>query len=128
MASPTHSPGLPLSELASRTGARVDGDAGCRVERVATLEGATPGAIAFLANPRYRAQLATTRATAVIVAPGLASATPLPKLLSDNPYATYAKVARILHPTPPVRPGIHPTAIVDATARVPASARIDAYA
>jgi UDP-3-O-[3-hydroxymyristoyl] glucosamine N-acyltransferase len=128
MASPTQSPGLPLDELASRTGARVDGDGSCRVERVATLEGATRGAIAFLANPRYRAQLSTTRASAVIVAPQLALATPLPKLVSDNPYATYAKVARILHPAPAPTSGIHPTAVVDATARVPASARIDAHA
>src|SRR6266545_3489481 len=115
MPSPTRPTGFQLAELASLTGARVDGDAAVRVERVATLEGATSGAIAFLANTRYRAQLATTHASAVIVAPAFASATPLPKLVSDNPYATYAKVAAILHPAPPVRGGIHPSAVVEAS-------------
>src|SRR6266536_5459280 len=128
MPSPTPSQGVSLAELASRTGTRVDGDAAVRVERVATLEGATPGSIAFLVQPRYRARLAVTRASAVIVAPVLASQTPLPKLVSDDPYATYAKVAQILHPAPQVQRGIHPTAVVDAHARVDASARIDAYA
>ena len=42
--------------------------------RMATLENAGPGAIAFLANPKYRAQLAATRAAAVIVAPEFAEA------------------------------------------------------
>jgi len=117
-----------LAELASRTGTRVDGDAAVRVERVATLEGATPGSIAFLVQPRYRARLAVTRASAVIVAPVFASETPLPKLVSDNPYATYAKVAAILHPAAVVNAGVDPSAMVDATARVPASAHVGPHA
>ena len=47
----------------------LDGDGATIVRRVGTLEHAAPDAIAFLANPKYRAQLATTRAAAVIVAP-----------------------------------------------------------
>ena len=113
-----------LTELAARVGATVDGDGTVRVSRVATLESAGAGAIAFLANPKYRAQLATTRAAAVIVAPAMAGHTALPKLVSPNPYATYAKVAAVLHPATAPVAGIHPTAVVDPGARVAPTAAI----
>ena len=77
---------ITLSELATRVGATLDGDGGVVVARVGTLENAGPDAIAFLSGPRYRAQLAGTRAGAVIVAParrgaqrrGRSSCTPIP--------------------------------------------------
>src|SRR4029450_12493299 len=95
--SSSHS-GLRLAELAALTGARLDGDGDIVVTRVATLERADTGAIAFLATPRYRAQLASTRASAVIVRPEDADATHLPRLVAANPYAVYAKAAAALHP------------------------------
>lgn len=116
--------GIALDQLAALTGARVDGDGGVRVTRVATLEAAGPDAIAFLANPKYRAQLGGTGAGAVILAPAFAGATTLPKLLGPNPYALYARVAQILHPPAPVVPGIHPSAVVEPGARVAPSACI----
>ncbi|HVN33641.1 MAG TPA: UDP-3-O-(3-hydroxymyristoyl)glucosamine N-acyltransferase [Casimicrobiaceae bacterium] len=114
----------PLSELAQLVGAAVDGDGSVRVSHVATLESAGPGSIAFLARAKYRKQLATTGAAAVILAPAMAAETPLPKLVSKNPYATYAKVATILHPAQIAEPGCHPTALVDPGARVAPSASV----
>jgi UDP-3-O-[3-hydroxymyristoyl] glucosamine N-acyltransferase len=116
--------GVELSQLAELTGATVRGDGAVRVLRVATLDAAGAGAIAFLANPRYRDQLAATRATAVILAPGFIHATPLPCLVSANPYATYAKVAQILHAPPPPPAGVHPSAIVAPDASVAPSATL----
>jgi UDP-3-O-[3-hydroxymyristoyl] glucosamine N-acyltransferase len=113
-----------LAELALRTGASLDGDGSLQVSRVATLESAGPGAIAFLANARYRSQLASTRASAVIVAPAMAGATALPKLVDRNPYAIYAKVAAILHAATAATAGAHPSAVVDPGARVAASAAV----
>jgi len=117
-----------LSELARRTGATLDGDGTVAVTHVAPLDAAGPGAIAFLSDPRYRSQLATTRAAAVIVAPDAAGGTTLPKLVHPNPYATYAKVAALLHPRAAARAGVHPSASVAADARVPASAAVGAHA
>jgi UDP-3-O-[3-hydroxymyristoyl] glucosamine N-acyltransferase len=119
---------FPLSELARRSGATLDGDGAILIERIATLERAGPRDIAFLANPRYRSQLAGTHASAVIVAPDAASATPLPKLVSANPYATYARVATILHPPPPVAAGVHATASVAPSATVAGSAAVGPFA
>jgi len=116
--------GIALESLAEPARAELVGDGGVLIDRVATLDGATAGAIAFLANPRYRHHLQSTRASAVIIEPRFAADTALPKLVTSNPYAAYARVAALFHPPPPVAPGIDPTAIVAASARVAASATI----
>jgi UDP-3-O-[3-hydroxymyristoyl] glucosamine N-acyltransferase len=121
-------PGFTLSELATRVGATLDGDGAVVVARVGTLENAGPDAIAFLSGARYRALLAGTRAGAVIVAPADAAATTRAKLVHANPYATYAKVAAILHPAAGAAAGIDATAHVDATAVVDATATIGPHA
>jgi UDP-3-O-[3-hydroxymyristoyl] glucosamine N-acyltransferase len=110
------SAGRTLAELAASAGATLDGDGSVRVARVATLERAGPGSIAFLANPRYVAQLEATRASAVIVAPEHAPRTGLPKLVTPTPYLAYARVASLLHPAAAPAPGVHATAVVDASA------------
>ena len=120
--------GYTLDDLARRTGASLDGDGAVRVSRVATLERAGPGAIAFLANPKYAPQLATTRASAVIVAPGDADRTTLPKLVTPTPYLAYARVATLLHPSPAPAPGAHPTAVVDPGATIATGVSIGPHA
>ena len=56
-----------LAFLAERTGAVVQGDGDTRIHRVATLKAAVEGEIAFLANPRYRRDVAASRASALIL-------------------------------------------------------------
>lgn len=120
--------GIRLAELAERSGAALDGNGDTLIHAVAALDAAGPGSITFLSDPKYRPQLATSRAAAVIVAPGDAPATALPKLVSPNPYATYAKVAWLLYPAPAFAPGVDPTAVVDPSASVAPDAHVGAYA
>lgn len=127
MASP-NAVGIPLRELAERCGAELAGDGDVLIDRVATLDQADRGAIAFLSNPKYRGQLAMTHASAVILAPADAAATALPKLVAANPYAAYAQVAAILYPPRALKPGIHPTAAIAASAEVAPSAVVGAHA
>ncbi|CAG0986054.1 UDP-3-O-[3-hydroxymyristoyl] glucosamine N-acyltransferase [Burkholderiales bacterium] len=117
-----------LAELAHRSGAALEGDGSVRIASVGTLEGAGDGAIAFLANPKYAANLGTTRATAVIVAPADAPRTSLPKLVTPHPYLTYARVATLLYPPAPPSPGVHATAVVDARAAIAPSASVGPHA
>jgi UDP-3-O-[3-hydroxymyristoyl] glucosamine N-acyltransferase len=116
-----------LGELAVRFGCELRGEPDRKVERVATLANADERSLAFLANPRYRAQLAETRAAAVVLNGASADACHTAMLLCENPYATYARIAATLHPPPPLTPGVHPTAVVAAGARIDASAEIGAY-
>jgi UDP-3-O-[3-hydroxymyristoyl] glucosamine N-acyltransferase len=119
-----HATGITLRELAERCGAELAGNGELMIHRVATLEDADARSISFLSNARYRAQLASTRAGAVIVAPRDAEATPLPKLVTSNPYAVYARIAAIFHPPAAAVPGVHPTAVIAVTAKVAASAMV----
>jgi UDP-3-O-[3-hydroxymyristoyl] glucosamine N-acyltransferase len=118
---------LSLGELAVRFGCELRGDPETRIERVATLANADGGAIAFLANPRYRAQLADTGAAAVVTSAADAPGCRAALLLCENPYATYARIAALLYPPPPLAPGVHPTAIVAASAHIDPSAEVGAY-
>jgi UDP-3-O-[3-hydroxymyristoyl] glucosamine N-acyltransferase len=113
-----------LGELAVRFGCELRGDPDTQVERVATLANADGRSLTFLANPRYRPQLAETHAAAVVISAGSAGDCRTAMLLCDNPYATYARMATLLHPPPPVRAGVHPTAVVSPEARVAPSAEI----
>jgi UDP-3-O-[3-hydroxymyristoyl] glucosamine N-acyltransferase len=109
---------LSLGELAIRHGLELRGDPDHRVSRVATLEHADAGALSFLANPRYRKHLASTRAGAVVIAAEHAGECAAAVLISPNPYAAYARIAADLHPVAPFTPGIRPGAVVDPAAEV----------
>lgn len=112
--------GFTLAELATRCGGELRGDGGVRLHGVATIQNATPGTIAFLANPHYKRFLAETRASALILSVDDAQGCRLPVLLTSNPYLVYARVAAVLAPEPPVRGGIDPGAHVDPQARISA--------
>lgn len=122
--------GLSLTEIVARLGGELRGEgAGARVVRqVAGLNKAGPGEITFLSNPKYRSQLADTRAAAVILNAASAAHCPTACIIAADPYCYYAKVAQWLNPQVPGECGIHPSATVDssvpATARIAAGARI----
>jgi UDP-3-O-[3-hydroxymyristoyl] glucosamine N-acyltransferase len=124
----TDRPAFTLAEIVSRLGGEALGDPATRLTGVATLDSAGPEHITFLANPKYRSRLATTRAGAVIVGPADRDAGSMPRIVSDNPYAYYARTVALFHPEPRVAPGIHPFAQVDGSAHVAASAHIAAFA
>ncbi|HEX9474803.1 MAG TPA: UDP-3-O-(3-hydroxymyristoyl)glucosamine N-acyltransferase [Steroidobacteraceae bacterium] len=117
-----------LGELAVRFGCELRGDPELRVERVATLAEAGPGDLGFLANPHYRPQLAATRATVVVIDAANAALSPVAALVNANPYATYARMAALLHPQPTFAAGAHPSAVIDPGAHIAASASIGAGA
>jgi UDP-3-O-[3-hydroxymyristoyl] glucosamine N-acyltransferase len=115
-----------LSEIVAQLGGRVLGDAGVRISQIATLENAQPDQISFLTNSKYRAQLASTRAGAVILGEADADATGLSRIISDNAYAYFARVSALLNPLPEAKPGIHPSAVIGAGAVIDTTASIAA--
>jgi UDP-3-O-[3-hydroxymyristoyl] glucosamine N-acyltransferase len=103
-----------LRELAASLGCAVRGDGDVEVRRVAGIDESGPGDLTFVANSRYLPRLATTRASAVILAPEVQ--TPLPSLLSPEPYLAYARAATLLNPPTRPAPGVDPSAQVHPTA------------
>ncbi len=115
-----------LGDLATQFGGELMGDADVRIHQVATLESARGTDIAFFAHSRYLPQLKRTRAGAVIVGPEARSASSLPRIISDHPYAYFAKVSALFNPAPTIEAGRHKSAVVDTTARIAKSASIAA--
>jgi len=103
-----------LRELAGRLACELLGDGEVEIHGVSGLEQAGTGDLTFLANPRYAPMLAATRATAVIVAS--AGESPLPRLVSDNPYLAFARAVALVCPKAPPAPGVHASAQVHPSA------------
>ena len=85
-------------------------------------------ALAFSRQSALPGAAGATRAAAVVLDAAAAADCPTQVLVSDNPYATYARIAAILHPQPPLVPGVHATALVAASARIDPSASVGAFA
>jgi UDP-3-O-[3-hydroxymyristoyl] glucosamine N-acyltransferase len=120
---------MKLSELAERTGARIEGDAEVEIKGAAGLDIAEAGDVTFLANKRYTPQVETTRASAIFVSEDAEiSRRDLAVLRSRDPYLAYTRALIIFHPEPRPAPFIHPSAVIDPTARVAADVWIGAGA
>jgi UDP-3-O-[3-hydroxymyristoyl] glucosamine N-acyltransferase len=122
--------GTRLKELVDRYGGRLIGAGEIEVSSVAPLDQATAASITFLSNPKFRAKAARTQAAALILSPaddaGIGAAYAGARIVADNPYAYFAKVAQhfaALRATRPA-PGAHLSAVVDPGATVAASASI----
>lgn len=84
-----------LEELARHVGGRIVGDAQVKISSVAGLAQAQAGQISFLANPRYTKALASSKASAVIVA--APADCPVTQLVVENPQYAFMRVVEQLH-------------------------------
>lgn len=116
-----------LKELADRLGATYRGDADCEISGVATLQTAKPGQISFLTNPQYRKYLPATNASVVILAPDELERCPVNALITPNPYLAYAKIAEIFEKLPPVKSGIHPSAVIGENCEIDPTASVGPF-
>jgi len=115
-----------LAQITSQLGGRVAGDPQVLIRQVGSLGSAGEGQIAFLANPKYRSELTTTRASAVILDPEAQSLTALPRIVCDNPYAYFARLSQLFNPSTTQAPGVHPSACVAQSARLGARVSVGA--
>lgn len=118
---------LTLGEIAAHIGAGLDGDPTLLVRGVAGIETAGPDQITFVANPKYAGQARTTRAAAVLVEPDFPALSNTATLRIHNPYLAFARVLDLFYKAPAYPPGVHPTAVVDASASIGDRAHVGAY-
>ena len=119
---------ISLGELAERFDCELIGDPDVRIDTLDTLANAGSNGLSFLASPVYKKQLSSTKAAAVILRPDDAPDAPCAALISDNPYASYARMAAAVCPPPAYEPGVHTSAAVASSADVASSAHIAANA
>lgn len=122
-----------LKELAERLGAQLDStdpkQADVDITGVTGIEAAQAGHITFIANPKYAAMAKTTKASAVLVSPDF-PALPSPTtaaLRLKNPYLAFAKAIELFYKSPEYPAGVHPTAVVDESAKIGKNAHVGAY-
>jgi len=117
---------MKLADIAQRIGCELRGDGSVEITGLAPIEDAPPGTLTFLANPRYRQHLETTRAAAVIVATNEPDVS-LPTLRAADPYLAFAQALELFYVPPPQQAGIHPSAQIAPSARLGHDAAIGAY-
>ena len=118
---------MKLSAIASALHARLENSSSdIEIKGLNGIEEAGPGELTFVSNPKYGQAARTTKASAVIVAedfPAIAVAT----LRVKDPYLSFALALEMFHPAQRYAAGVHPTAVVDSSARIGGSAHIGPY-
>jgi UDP-3-O-[3-hydroxymyristoyl] glucosamine N-acyltransferase len=118
-----------LAELAQRFRAGLPelelvGDPATVIRGVCTLAPGEPGCLGFLANPRYRAQLAGTKAAAVVLGRRDAAGYTGNALIAKDPYLAFARIASAFDPSGAFTPGVHASAAVAPGVTIPSSSYV----
>ncbi len=106
-----------VRQLAEAVGADFTGDGDTVITSAAPIESAAAGQITFLSNPIYKKFLATTNASAVVVAPDVTVERGC-AIVAKNPYLAFSRIIDLLYPPADVTWDIHPTAIISESARL----------
>ncbi len=119
---------LSIQQIVEQLGGSFSDKPETKIIRVGSLALAQAGAISFFNDSKYTHQLNNTAASAVIISPTHAALTDLPKIITDNPYAYFAKVSALINPAYVPAKGVHSSAAIEASTSVPASCSIAANA
>jgi UDP-3-O-[3-hydroxymyristoyl] glucosamine N-acyltransferase len=118
---------MKLSQIAAALDARLENATpDSDITGLNGIEQAQPGDLTFLSNPKYAAAARSTKASAVILGEDF-PAIPAAMLRAKNPYLTFARALELFHQPFRYEPGVHPTAVVHASARIGANAHIGPY-
>ena len=117
-------------QIAAFTGGEIVGDENATVHTFAKIEEGTPGALSFLANPKYTPYIYNTQSSIVLVNRDFTpeqevKATPTKV---DNAYDSLARLLTLYEQSKPRRQGISPLASVAATAQIGREAYIGPFA
>lgn len=114
-----------VQQLSALLAARFEGDGELEIVRVAPLETAGAGEIAFVGSLKFADLARNGKAGCLIVPPGYG----IPgrtTIFAPDPRAAIARTIELLHPRR-VREGVHETAVISPTASVDSSASIGPY-
>ena len=117
-------------QIADFLGGSVEGDGNARVKTFAKIEEGQPGAISFLANPKYAHYLYSTQSSIVLVNRDFVAEQPVAATLVrvENAYEAVARLLNLYESMTQRRTGIHPLACVSETAEVGADTYIGPFA
>lgn len=107
-------------QIASFIDGTIIGNENAEVYTFAKIEEGTPGALSFLANPKYAEYIYTTQSTIVLVNKDFEPTQPINATLIkvDNAYGSLAKLMTIYEASKPKKQGISPLASIASTAKI----------
>jgi UDP-3-O-[3-hydroxymyristoyl] glucosamine N-acyltransferase len=114
---------LTIAELARRLDGEIVGDANATLTGLAAPDTAKPGDLTFAENDGYFAAAENSAATAVIVGKNVSSAKKN-LIRVAQPRVAFAKAVALFFPEPEFAPGVHPSAVIAASAQVDPTAHI----
>jgi UDP-3-O-[3-hydroxymyristoyl] glucosamine N-acyltransferase len=119
-----------LQDLAAISGGELrGGDPSQKINGAASLSEAVPGEVTFYGDPRYLARLRKTRASAIFVPLDFSEQTAATQIRVANPSKAFEQVVLKLAPKPvQFARGIHPTAVVNPSAKLGRGISIQAHA
>lgn len=112
--------------------ARLVGDGDLLIHALSPLETAQDGSLCFLSHPRYSQKLASSKAACVVVGVAVEPAAVQrgATIVVNDPYYYFARITQVWkkhHATGSVA-AIHPSACIDASARIDSGVSIGAFA
>lgn len=111
------------------SGGELIGDSKQVIKRAASLIEADEGDITFFGDPRYLTLLRKTRASAVFLPLDFSESIPQAQIRVSHPAKAFEKLVLQLAPEPiQMTPGIHPTAVVDPSAKLADGVSIQPHA
>jgi len=113
-----------LSELAEYLDAQLVGDANHMIAGIADLQAAGSSDLSFINQESYLQYLAESGTGAVILNADFADKYAGNKLIVANTYLAYAKVSALFESLSQLATGVHPSAVIAASAKVDPSAAI----
>ena len=118
---------MKLLEIAQILGASLqNASPETEITGVAGIEDAGPQQITFISNSKYAALAKSTRAAAILVTPDF-PAGDFPSCAMPIPTWRLRRLWSFFTSLRSIEPGIHPTAVIDPTARIGAGAHIGPY-
>ena len=117
-----------VGDLAEAIGAELIGDPTSVVTHIASVENAGPQSITFITGRKYLPLLERSDPTAVVVPTDLRDQVPNIRLLSENPYLSYAKLTRLWAEELAPAGAVHSSAVIADSAQIDRSASIGAGA
>lgn len=107
----------------------IEGDPEIKVNTVAKIEDGQAGALSFLSNPKYEHYIYTTKSSVVLVNKSFIPSSKISATLIkvENSYEAFASLLTLVEEARPKKKGIHPTAVIEPTAKIGTDVYIGPY-
>jgi UDP-3-O-[3-hydroxymyristoyl] glucosamine N-acyltransferase len=107
----------------------IEGNPDIKVNTITKIEEGIEGALSFLANPKYEHYIYETKSSVVLVNKSFVPSAFIRATLIrvENSYEAFASLLRLVDQARPRKKGIHPTAIIETSAKVGSDVFIGPY-